>query len=500
MPRTARQPATPGDKETELKLALPTDEPAELLRRLSHTTVLNRRKPVQQQLHNIYFDTPTQQLRHAQAALRLRRVDTGGEPRWVQTLKTGAAQASALSRRGEWEATVAGAALQADSLDAGAWKHIDPDGSVFGALAPCFVTDFARTIWLVRQRDGSEVEVALDIGSVTQAGRSAPICELELELKAGPVTALFDIAEKIAASVPVLPTGMSKAQRGYALATDTLAAPTAAAPPRLSRAMHVSDTARLVLREMFGQFTANLNAVRHADDPEVVHQARVGWRRLRSARRLFKSVLPADGQPDWTVLKPLLAFLGDLRDLDVARTETLPPLREAYVAGSDDRAQAWDATMLALKQAGHVQRTAVRHALQDPALGLCLLQATRWLEPATTQAHGPGADDRSLKGWAERHASRLHARLQRASKTAHDAQSLHRVRLLAKRTRYSIEALRGVLPPRMRRKWYPVAVDLQKSIGAERDFLQAIGLLERVEARPDLITFLRGVAAGRSQH
>lgn len=498
MPGNARHPVAAGGKETELKLALPVESPAELLRRLSRTAVLRRRKPVQQHLHNIYFDTPAQLLRRNQAALRLRRIGTAGAAHWVQTLKTGAAQASALSRRGEWEAPVASAQLQADALDAGAWKRIDPDGSVFDALAPCFTTDFTRTLWLVRQRDGSTVEVALDIGTVSDGKRSAAICELELELKAGPVAALFDIAEKIAATVPVVPAGMSKAQRGYALAAGTLDAPQTASPPRLTRGMQARDAAWPVLREMFGQFTANLVALCRSDDPEIVHQARVGWRRLHSALRLFKAVLPADDQPDWTALAPLRQLLGGLRDLDVARTDTLPPLRDAFVAGSADRAQAWDAAMQALAQAGRVQRTAVRHALQDPSAGLCLLRVTRWLESAATSCSARQSGDRRLAAWAERRTRRMHARLEHACKAACDAPTQHAVRLLAKRTRYGIEALHGVLPQHMRRKWLRAAVALQKDIGAGRDLAQAIGLLERIGAREDLTAFLRGVVAGRS--
>ncbi len=500
MPRKTDRAATLTGNETELKLALPSDDPADLASRLSRVAVLKRRKPERQLLHTTYFDTPQQHLRRAEAALRIRRVETTAAPRWLQTLKTGARGSSALSRRGEWEAPVDGPALESGALDAKAWARIDPDGSVFDTLGPCFITAFTRTIWMVRSRGGSLVEVALDIGSVTSGERSAPICELELELKSGPVSALFDIAQKIAGSVAVLPLAMSKAQRGYALATDTIHAATTAAPPRLASGMALQDTARLVLCEMFGQFTANLHALIRSDDPEVVHQARVAWRRLRSARRLFKSVLPTLEQPDWAALGPLLAFLGDQRDLDVARTETLPPLQDAFVAGSADRAQAWDTMMLSLMQAGVEQRIAVRYALEVPAVGACLLQATRWLDAAPARLAAASSDAPSLRRWASERATRIHARLKRANKAAHDPQALHDVRLLAKRVRYSIEALRGVLPQRMVRKWYPETVDMQKRIGAERDLEQAIHVLEQVEARPDLTAYLRGVVAGRRMH
>jgi CHAD domain-containing protein len=45
----------------------------------------------------------------------------------------------------------------------------------------------------------------------------------------------------------------------------------------------------------------------------VVHQARVGWRRFRSALRLFKPVFAGGELPSWQALKVMLSFLGELR-------------------------------------------------------------------------------------------------------------------------------------------------------------------------------------------
>jgi inorganic triphosphatase YgiF len=194
---------------------LPVGDSASLSRQLTLAKVLHRRKPHTVALHNIYFDTADQLLRLQQSALRLRRV--GGDDdsaQWRQTLKTGKRVLSALSSRGEWETPVAGPRLERTALDAAAWKRVDPGGTVFDALQPIFMTDFARTVWLVRRRDGSVVEVALDVGRVVGGERSSAICELELELKAGPVSALFDIAADIAGSVAFLPLAMSKAPPG----------------------------------------------------------------------------------------------------------------------------------------------------------------------------------------------------------------------------------------------------------------------------------------------
>jgi hypothetical protein len=41
-------------------------------------------------------------------------------------------------------------------------------------LAPIFVTTFERTSWLVRRRDGSVVEVALDVGQIAVGDKKLP--------------------------------------------------------------------------------------------------------------------------------------------------------------------------------------------------------------------------------------------------------------------------------------------------------------------------------------
>ena len=489
-------------EEIELKLALPTSDPPDLAKRLAHTPPLTRRQATHLHLHNVYYDTPGQILRRERVALRIRRVGDAAEPAWLQTLKMGGRGDSALSRRGEWETPVPGAALSLEALKATPWSRIDPDGSVFRALVPCFVTAFERTIWPVRRRDGSVVAVALDIGQVTAGGKSAPICELELELLAGQPAALFDIARQIARTIAVLPMTMSKAERGYALAQDSLDTPLRAQPPSLTSELPLAEAASSVLREMFDQFTANLNTLRTSDDPEVVHQARVGWRRFRSAWRLFKPALAAGAVPSWQALAPLLTFLGELRDLDVARTETLPPLADAYTAGDARRARQWQAMAQALANAARQQRKAVRYALDQPAVGAALLETTQWLE-GLSALPGPG-DARvelsvPLRRWARRRMVRLHERLRDALKDSGNPDSLHRVRILAKRMRYGVEALRPLLPRRRTQRWYQQATGLQTSIGASRDVMQAGALAARLDVDPGLVEFLRGVAAGQAR-
>ena len=498
------KPSTRGlrQQEIELKLALPTTDPSSLSKRLSRLPLLARRTPVHQNLHNVYYDTPQQILRHKRIALRIRRVGSDASPQWLQTLKTGNRDDSALSRRGEWEAPVPSDTLVLNVLQATPWATIDPDGTVFQALAPTFSTTFERTSWTVRRRDGSVIEVALDIGVIVAGDKRAPICELELELLAGQPAALFHLARQIAATIAVLPANVSKAERGYALAGEGPDMPLRAQPPKLAKQLLVSAAAGRVLREIFCHFTTNLNALHSSDDPEVVHQARVGWRRLKSALRLFKPALAVNAAPSWQALQPMLSFLGELRDIDVARAETLPLLEDVYVAGNAQRAESWRAMTQSLLQEAKLQRKSVRYALEDPAVGATLLAATQWLEElsAIDGVEGAGADVKvPLPRWSKRRLDRLHHKLKIARNDADNPESLHRVRILAKRLRYGIDALRTFLPKRRANRWYRQATNLQRDLGVNRDGMQAGALLAKLDADRGLIEFVRGVAIGKAR-
>jgi inorganic triphosphatase YgiF len=488
-------------QEIELKLALPASDPASLSRRLARIPPLARRRMTRVPMRNVYYDTPDQTLHRQGVALRIRRKGTGAKPQWLQTLKTGGRGGSALSSRGEWESPLPGATLSLALLQSDTpWPGIDMDGGVFRALAPCFATEFERTSWLVRRRDGSVVEVALDIGQVSAGDKRAPICELELELLAGQPQALFDTARQIAAAIAVLPLSLSKSDRGYALAHNTLDQPVNSQPPTLKPGMPLEQAAQRLLLEMFNQFTSNLDALRASDDPEVVHQARVGWRRFRTAWRLFGKSVGSACAPDWSPLQALTTSMGELRDLDVARTETLPPFMQAFTAGDTHRTRNWQALSAAMMGAANLQRKALRHALEDPAVGATLLATVQWLEGLSgIQCGGdaPVQPKNQLRRWAARRVAHLHDQLQEALREDRDSlESQHRIRILSKRLRYGMEALCSVLPSGRVQGWHRKAIRLQERMGATRDRAQASLLAARLDADRGLVEFLRGICVG----
>ena len=204
--------------EREIKLALPSSLHDEVVTLINRQTGTEGRKI---NLTNVYFDTPAHTLAKAKNALRLR----GLPDHWLQTYKTAGESQDGMHSRHEWEMPVAGEALEIDALlqlcddeqARDALRDSAPD------LAALFRTDFSRVIWDI-EHEGAMIEVALDLGEIVTdvdgERRTAPISELELELKSGGEQALNDLAALMrGAFTDLQPENLSKARRGYDLCT-----------------------------------------------------------------------------------------------------------------------------------------------------------------------------------------------------------------------------------------------------------------------------------------
>ena len=187
--------------EIELKLAL---DPAAASEVGKHPLLVHYREraPRSRAVENWYVDTPALQLWRHHLELRLRR---SGARHW-QTLKRlpraggGSRAAGGLHRLEEWELPLADSALDIAPLVSALPAARADVAAVLrqvaagGELGPRVHTRYRRTAWLLRSARGDLVEVALDVGEVHAGGRMLPLCELELELKAGHEQSLFELA------------------------------------------------------------------------------------------------------------------------------------------------------------------------------------------------------------------------------------------------------------------------------------------------------------------
>lgn len=194
-------------QEIELKLALADTGPHDLH---DHPLTLGQ-VPRVAWLRNTYYDTPEADLERARVALRIRRTPT----QLLQTLKTSGQGHGGLSVRGEWEWPI-----EEETLDRAGLTALEPmrdlPRDLLDRLEPRFVTDFERQAWDLSLA-GSHIELALDLGEIRAGKRRAPIRELELELKSGDRSTLWQVAEHLAEWLPLRPAGASKAARGSAL-------------------------------------------------------------------------------------------------------------------------------------------------------------------------------------------------------------------------------------------------------------------------------------------
>lgn len=271
----------------------------------------------EQILKSVYYDTEGSELRGAGLALRVR--DDGHKR--VQTLKQTTARAFA---RGEWEQEIDGAApdMAAVADTPLAALMAGRDGS---ALKPAFEVTVERAKRNLAVGDGV-VEIALDRGAVSADGFGAPICELELELKSGAPSLLFDLARQLAERAPLDLSFITKSERGYALLDGALLAPARARRPRIARGDDAAAAFRAIAATNLAQITDNARVLRAARRPEAMHQLRVGVRRLRTAIGLFGEMLADDRREALKAeLKWITAELTEARNLDVFLTETYRP-------------------------------------------------------------------------------------------------------------------------------------------------------------------------------
>lgn len=165
------------------------------------------------QMLTSYYDTPDFRLLRDGVFLRLRKAGD----QWLQTVKTSGQVTEGLHQRQEWEAPLNGpefdlallrqTPLRAVIEDEGAWAQVDA----------VFVTDFEREIWPLTLDDGTEVELAYDMGEVRTLDRQTPIHEVELELVSGEVEKLQQLAAQLQADWSLVPAKLSKAALGYRL-------------------------------------------------------------------------------------------------------------------------------------------------------------------------------------------------------------------------------------------------------------------------------------------
>lgn len=325
IPVVERLARVSGDCRAGVQAAIKLSLSPGIASRLVKHPSLTETTPVRERVINSFYDTPD---------LRLRR-----EQLVVQHRKKGST----------WRSTVSRVAL-ADSGHAGDQRREvgapgDPlfapvdDGKLkqwLETLQPAFASRFTRSAWTLEPRAGVRIELALDRGWIVGESRRQAICELGLELISGSVGDLFAAAGELQ-NDPSLRCDVSRScQRAYrALANESMQA-VKAAPARTDSAMSAIAAFRAIAQACLGHLQSNEQSFCESDNPELLRQALVAIRRLRSAIRIWAPLLPEEFvsrfDSRWQVL---VRQFAEARDGDVFLRKTLATIVARFPTGAE---------------------------------------------------------------------------------------------------------------------------------------------------------------------
>ena len=519
--------------ETELKFRIPAARLAAVRRAVATRTA------VVEPLAAVYLDTPGEHLAKARVALRLRREGV----QWVQTLKAeGAGTMQRLEHNvplgqpggagdggdgGDGVSAPAGANRPAHDLarhagtEAGALLARVLADAGNAPLVERYATEVQRTRRTLRH-GGALIELALDEGRIWAGTASCAVCEIEFELLSGSPQALLAVASRWVDRFGLVLDVRSKSERGHRLATgQASSAPTRARSLTLSARSGVDSVLAAMLGNALGQVLANASVLAAPDDadtpaaaaaatavaaapadysepdPELLHQLRVGLRRLRTVLTLFGGLLP----PAVTGLSPTLAALfaqlGAARDRD-AMAEWLWPALQA--AGAPPMPLPADPDVGSPRALAALLASPAVQQLWLALLGATLPGGGVWPDPA------PGADPAALTATPVRQVLRepLQRLLRQVCRVAArfdrlDTTARHRLRRRIKRLRYAVELSASLWPVKRCARFLRALQRAQTPLGEFNDSVVAQDYCQALVAQDPQAWFAVGWLAAHRQ-
>lgn len=418
--------------------------------------VTSSRLPVRL-LDAVYYDTADLRLSRWGASLRHRTGDADG---WTVKLPEGEQGPVMVRREVTFDAPPGSPPAPAVTLVRGYSRG--------AALAPVARLKTRRSGVELLDAEGHRVAEVVDDEVTVYQGRrlAARFREVEVELGAQAPPGLL---AAVVACLRAAGAGEAEPVPKVVRALGPKAfAPPEPAPVEVGPDSTVADAVRGAVAAAAGRIISHDPGVRLGDDPEDVHQARVGTRRLRSDLRTFRPLL----DPEWVAglrdeARWLADLLGGVRDAEVL-AERLTRQRANLV--KEDAAQmSWLLDRLADDR--EVARARLLEAINGPRY-VALLQ--RMVEaaaaPAFVEDTGAAAGE-VIPALVRRPWRRLRNAVRALPPDPLDP-ALHEVRILAKHTRYASEAAAPVVGRKARALAKAVA-GLQGVLGDHQDAVVA---------------------------
>ncbi|MFT3923079.1 MAG: CHAD domain-containing protein [Myxococcales bacterium] len=241
----------------------------------------------------------------------------------------------------------------------------------------------------------------------------------------------------------------------------------------------LASTALLVFETASAQLRENASGARQGNDPEYLHQMRVGVRRLRTALGLFEGVLGEAAEAHLEKeLHWLSGVLGPLREYDVVLQDVLSPLDSARGLAAmrkdiERRRQALHDELLLALDSRRFERLVTKLAEQQAEL------ARR-----AEQAH------EKLKPFARKHLDKRLRKIKRLEAAVDDflgrgqggtarASALHALRKQLKKLRYASDFVRDAFAKQRTKHFMRRLTALQEVLGQIQDAYVSERLLAR---------------------
>ncbi|HVN02705.1 MAG TPA: CHAD domain-containing protein, partial [Caulobacteraceae bacterium] len=329
-------------------------------------------------------------------------------------------------------------------------------------------------------------------------GQEAAFAELELELKAGPQWGLFALARRLAASANLTLSFTTKAERGHALAHPPRSWARKFEAPRLAADMSSAEAFQAVARACLVQIAGNAERLRYRASPEVIHQLRVGLRRLRSLITSFKAVVTDARLPAIKAeLRWLTGELDAARNLDVL-------LHGDYRIAVHEKQDAIGLKGLGSRLRGARRMAYVRAAaaVESERFRRLLLDTVIWIEtgPWTASPELAPVREGPIRRFAAKELDKRTRKISRRGRRLRtlDNAARHKLRIESKKLRYAADAFACLFDhPKRARAFTGALREVQDTLGELNDIVVGERLAHEAAALPGRAETDSAFVAGR---
>lgn len=311
--------------------------------------------------------------------------------------------------------------------------------------------------------------------------------DLARVMLSGPAHAVLDLAQRLAAALPLLPPSQSLGAEALSLATGQAPRPRRHGAPDTAAAASAEACFTLAIGHLLEVALHYAPVAQAGVDIEGVHQLRVALRRLRSLLKVFRPITGCkQGRALDGALKEMLGLLGPARDWDVFLAGIGADM--AALLPEDKRMKSLQRAAEAKRQAAY---GALAEALDGPAwrgavmAGLAFLLEKPWRDGA--DAERLGLLDGPPQEFAALVLDKRWERLLEAGAEIETlpAEALHELRLDGKRLRYAAEVFAPVFPRKAARRFQRRLAALQEELGRSNDAAVARSLVQSLAREND---------------